>query len=267
MVIIVFLLLFPSASLSAGLGDLLGDKEIDDADRRETIERIEVIQDKLKLLQDKLRALERRKAAQKAAERAGELGSKLSATPSQVNWAPVDETTVDPGDYGLYTYLLFNGDNGDLAFIGPLEDFILTIETLPANDLPDSLANKFLVPVEKPQSMINLGRQPYDFKLNKVYLDRLGIGDDLPDGPVLVSMNAPLDPFGTDRAPDYLVVAMGKQPPERAARLAGIWHQQEKDSVISNNHPVATLFWQLIDGIGPVQVSRDDQAITVSLPQ
>jgi len=263
----LILLTIPALASAASLGDLFGKKEIDETERKETIERIQSIQEKLKLLQDKLRVLERRKAAKEAAERSEAASSKIPQTPVQVNWQPIDETTIDPGEYGLYTYLLFRGDLENSAAVGSLEDFILTIETLPERDVPAGLANQFLVPVEKPQSLVNLGRQPYDFKLNEAYLRRLEIQGKLPDGPVLVSLAAPLDPYGAETVPPYLAVALGRQEPQRAAELARIWHQQEKDAVTAASHPATELFWQLIEGSGPVQVARSQQRITATLPQ
>ena len=164
---------------------LFESKEMSAEEKQETVEKINEIQEKMKLLQEKLRALERRKASKQAAENAAKAGEKLTESPEYVNWLPIDETTVNPGEFGLYTYLLFNGDKEDIASVGPLEDFILTIETLPANEIPAVLANRFLVPVEKPQSIINLGRQPYDFKLNMAFLSRLVVPSDLPPEPVL----------------------------------------------------------------------------------
>lgn len=262
-----FLLAVPILCSAAGPNDLLGKKEVDEEERKQTIERIESIQEKLQLLQDKLRVLERRKAAKIAAERAQSAGGAISDTPVQVNWAAVDETTANIGEYGLYTYLLFNGNQQDQASIGLLEDFILTIETLPAHDIPEGLANRFLVPVEKPQSLVSLGRQPYDFKLNQAYLNRLGIKGVLPSGPVLVSLREPVDPYGVDQPPAYLAVALGHQAPQRNAELAGLWHRQEKASLINPSHPLADVFWPLIDGIGPVEVSSHKGKITVALPQ
>ncbi len=267
LLLIAFLWAIPVLCSAAGLNDLMGKKEVDEEERQQTIERIESIQEKLKLLQDKLRVLERRKAAKAAAERTQSAGGVISDTPVQVNWVPLDETTTDPGEYGLYTYLLFNGNPEDLSSIGLLEDFILTIETLPANDVPEGLANRFLVPVEKPQSLVSLGRQPYDFKLNQAYLNRLGISKMLPSGPVLVSMREPVDPYGIDRTPAYLAVALGHQAPQRSAELAGLWHRQEQGTLLNSFHPVADVFWPLIDGIGTVEVSSSDGKITVALPQ
>ena len=264
--IIIMLIALPTLTTAANLGDMFGKQEVDEAEREETIERIQSIQEKLELLQDKLRALERRKAAKEAALVAEDTKSVISATPIQVNWTPVDQTTTNPGEFGLYTYLLFNGDISNSAAIGALEDFILTIETLPGNDIPPVLANRFLVPVEEPQSLVNLGRQPYDFELNDTYRRRLGIQGDLPIGPILVSMREPIDPYATDDTPPYLAVSLGHQTPERSAALARTWNQQEKDAVTSAEHPVAELFWQVIDGAGPTQVQRSQQRITVSLP-
>jgi len=263
---ITFLFTLTTLANAATLGDLFGKQEVDEAEREETIERIQSIQEKLELLQDKLRALERRKAVKQAAQKAEETEGVISATPVQINWTPVEETTTDPGEFGMYTYLLFKGELSNNAAIGILEDFILTIETLPENDIPPVLANRFLVPVEKPQSLVNLGRQPYDFKLNETYLKRLGVPGDLPNGPILVSMREPIDPYADDDVPLYLAVSLGHQTPERAAELARTWNQQERDPVADAEHPVSKLFWQIIDGAGPTKVQRNQQRITVSLP-
>jgi hypothetical protein len=260
-------LLLTTIPAAAGLNDLFGKKEVDETERKETIERIDSIQEKLKLLQDKLRVLERRKAAKDAAKRADGAAGSIAAIPAQVNWQPVDETTTNPGEFGLYTYLLFKGELSDTSAIGILEDFILTIETLPEHDIPAGLANRFLVPVEKPQSMVNLGRQPYDFKLNEAYLRRLELQDSLPNGPILVSLRQPLDPYGLGEVPTFLAVSLGRQTPQRALELAKVWHKQEKDTVTVAGHPVSALFWELIDGAGPTQVARYQQRILVALPQ
>ena len=264
--IIIILFTLPALASAASLGDLFGKQEVDETEREETIERIQSIQEKLELLQDKLRALERRKAAKEAAQREAETKDVISATPVQINWTPVDETTTNPGEFGMYTYLLFKGELSNIAAIGILEDLILTIETLPANDIPPVLANRFLVPVEKPQSLVSLGRQPYDFKLNETYLKRLGVPGDLPNGPILVSMSEPIDPYADGDVPPYLAVSLGHQTPERAAELARTWNRQEKDPVADVEHPVSKLFWQIIDGAGPTRVQRNQQRITVSLP-
>lgn len=261
------LLLLTVIPATAGLNDLFGKKEIDEKERKETIERIDSIQEKLKLLQDKLRVLERRKAAEEAAQKAEAASASIPAIPIHINWQPVDETTTNPGDYGLYTYLLFKGESADISAVGSLEDFILTIETLPGNEIPERLANRFLVPVEKPQSMVNLGRQPYDFKLNEVYLRRLRLQENLPDGPLLVSTREPLDPYGLAEVPGYLAVSFGRQAPQRALELAKIWNRQEKDPVAAASHPTSALFWEVIDGAGPVRVTSNQQHILVTLPQ
>ena len=261
------LLLLTVVPSIAGLDDLFGKKELDETERKETIERIDSIQEKLKLLQDKLRVLERRKAATEEAKKAKGAAGALSATPVQVNWLPVDETITNPGEFGLYTYLLFKGKLADSSAVGTLEDFILTIETLPENDIPAGLANQFLVPVEKPQSMISLGRQPYDFKLNDVYLHRLELQDNLPDGPILVSMREPIDPYGQGDVPAFMAVSFGRQTPQRALDLAQIWHRQEKDAITGKGHPISDLFWALIDGTGPTLVTNYKQHILINLPQ
>lgn len=261
------ILLFFALPAFADLNDLFGTKELDDSERKETIERIDTIQEKLKLLQDKLRALERRKAAKESAQKAQQTAGTIASSPVNINWLPIDETITDPGDFGLYTYLLFKGEVSDSAAVGALEDFILTIETLPANDIPAGLANRFLVPVEKPQSTINLGRRPYDFKLNEAYLTRLALQDNLANGPILVSLRQPLDPYGSGDVPAFIAVSFGRQTPQRALSLAQVWHGQEKDAIVSKSHPVADLFWQIIDGAGPTQVARYQEHVLVALPQ
>lgn len=261
------LLLLLTAIPAAGLDDLFGKKELDETERKETIERIDSIQEKLKLLQDKLRVLERRKTAQEAAQKTDVSTGAISAVPVQINWQPIDESTTNPGEFGLYTYLLFKGELSDTSSVGTLEDFILTIETLPGNDIPASLANRFLVPVEKPQSIVSLGRQPYDFKLNETYLRRLGLQDNLPVGPILVSMRKPLDPYGSANQPGFLAVSLGRQTPQRALELAKIWHQQEIDALSGKEDMVSTLFWKIIEGAGPTQVTRYQQRTLIALPQ
>ena len=263
----VLILLLSVLPAFAGVNDLFGKKELDETERQETIERIDSIQEKLKLLQDKLRALERRKAAKTAAQKSEESAGVLSATPVQINWQPIDDSVTNPGEFGLYTYLLFKGDLSDSSAVGALEDFILTIETLPENDIPAGLANRFLVPVEKPQSTINLGRQPYDFKLNEAYLSRLALQDQLSNGPILVSLRQPLDPYGTGQSPAFLAVSFGRQSPQRALELAKIWQNQEKDAISNKSHPTSDLFWELIDGAGPTQVVRYQEHILLVLPQ
>lgn len=263
----VLILLITAMPTFAGINDLFGTKELDETERQETLERIDSIQEKLQLLQDKLRALERRKAAKIAAENSEQASTLLPATPLQINWQPIDNSVTNPGDFGLYTYLLFKGELSDTSAVGALEDFILTIETLPDNDIPAGLGNRFLVPVEKPQSMVNLGRQPYDFKLNQAYLSRLALQDQLSRGPILVSLREPLDPYGTDQVPAFLAVSFGRQNPQRALEIAKIWHHQEKDAISNKNHPISDLFWELIDGAGPTQVVRYQDHILLVLPQ
>ncbi len=261
------ILLLSAIPTFAGVNDLFGKKELDETERQETLERIDSIQEKLQLLQDKLRALERRKAAKIAAQNSEQASPLLPATPLQINWQPIDNSVTNPGDFGLYTYLLFKGDLSDTGAVGALEDFILTIETLPENDIPAGLANRFLVPVEKPQSTVNLGRQAYDFKLNEAYLSRLALQDQLSHGPILVSLREPLDPYATDQVPAFLAVSFGRQNPQRALEIAKIWHHQEKDAVNNQNHPTADLFWELIDGAGPTQLVRYQDHILLVLPQ
>ena len=262
---IVFFLLSPPLK-AATLGDLFGTKEIDEEERQETIERIQTIQEKLKVLQDKLKALERRKAAEDAARKQAEIEGPLQATPLQANWTPIDNTTPHPGDFGLYTYLLFQGDISNQAAVGILEDFILTIETLPDNDIPPRLGNRFLVPVEKPQSVVSLGRQPYDFKLSQTYLDRLGLGETFPPGPILVSSTQSIDPYGSGAMPLYLAVSLGQKPPEKTLAMAKVWNQQETEELNQPEQTVSSLFWQVIDGAGPTQVVRNQEQIIVTLP-
>ena len=261
------ILLLGALPTFAAVNDLFGKKELDETERQETLERIDSIQEKLQLLQDKLRVLERRKAAKSATQNSEQVSTLLPAKPVQINWQPIDNSVTNPGDFGLYTYLLFKGDLSDTGAVGALEDFILTIETLPENDIPASLANRFLVPVEKPQSTVNLGRQPYDFKLNQAYLSRLALQDQLSSGPILVSLHEPLDPYGTDRSPAFLAVSFGHQNPQRALELARIWHEQEKDAINNKNHPMSDLFWELIDGAGPTQVVRYQDHILLALAQ
>lgn len=261
---LVFCLLAATPSMAL-LDNLLGKPEVDETERRETIERIQGIQEKLQLLQEKLRALERRKAASKAAELAG--SGVIPAEPLHVNWAPVDETTTEPGDFGFYTYLLFQGEMNDLSAVGSLEDFILTIETLAANDIPATLGNRFLVPVEKPQSLVSLGRQPYDFKLNDAYLRRLGLSGAMANGPVLVTASQPIDPYGAGEVPAFLAVGFGRQLPQKALALAETWHRQEKPAIAPSDHPVSALFWMLLEGSGPVQVTRSGGQLLLTLPQ
>ncbi len=256
----------PVTTLAFELDDLLGKQELDETERQEAIERMQVIQEKLKLLQEKLKALERRKAARETTETGQAATAESVQAGGQVNWLPVDETATDPGEFGLYTYLLFSGSVTDTAAIGSLEDFILTIETLPASDRPPALSNRFLVPLETAQSIVALARRPYDFKLNAAYLRRLDLTGDLPLGPILISTSEPVDPFGNTKLPPFLAVSFGQQPPERAHELALLWHRQEVGTVEPAPEPVRTLFWEVIDGAGPVRVEHQHQRIMVTLP-
>lgn len=262
----LLLILSSAPSMAAG-SSLFGKQEINETERQETLERINSIQEKLKLLQDKLRVLERRKAAQSAEQAAEHTAGVLPSTPLQINWQGVDATDTNPGEFGLYSYLLFKGNVDDQTAVGTLEDFILTIETLPANDIPERLANIFLLPVEQSQSLIKLGRSPYDFKLNDAYLRRLELPDNLPTGPVLVSLRKPVDPYGTGAVPGYLAVSLGQQTAQRVQSLARIWHRQEKATTGEEVTPAAELFWALIEGAGPTQVVYNRQQALVVLPQ
>ncbi|MBW2477558.1 MAG: hypothetical protein JRE16_06860 [Deltaproteobacteria bacterium] len=241
-------------------------KELDEKERQETIERIEDVQNKLKLLQEKLKALERRKAAEQAAQRAATAGETIPQTPVQVNWLPIEDTVNYPGDFGIYTYLLFVGNSEDVSAVTALEELILTIETLPTNNNPESLSNRFLIPVEKPQSMVDLGRQPYDYKLNNAYLDRLQLRDSLPKGPILVSLQSPLDPYAAGDLPGFLAVSIGQQKPQKALQLAKVWHNQETGRLqAAEGHPMASLFWDLLAEAGSGQVTRFDQRLLMEL--
>ncbi len=231
-------------------------------ERKETIERIKDVQEKLKLLQDKLRVLEKRKAQEVATTMQSDGAPQPVA--GEINWQAVDQTSPDPGDFGLYTYLLFNGSETDSVALGSLEDLILTIETLPPSTEPAALGNRFLLPVEVPQSTVMLARRPYDFKLARTYLERLGLAG-LAAGPVLVSLDRPLDPYGTDPVPPYLAVSLGHQGPQRNLVLARTWHGYEKGALAADGHPLAGLFWQLVDGAGPTRVTRNAGELLVDL--
>lgn len=231
-------------------------------ERKETVERIRQVQDQLKLLQDKLRALEKRKAMEAAAKAAPE-GAPATVA-GEVNWQEIDQTTVKPGEFGLYTYVLFAGDETDSNALGSLEDLILTIETLPPASEPPVIGNRFLLPVEAQQSTVVLARRPYDFKLSRSYLERLGLGS-LPAGPVLVSLNEPLDPLALGMTPPFLAVALGRQEPRRTLALAKVWHGYEKAPASATGHPVADLFWQLLDGAGPTRVTRSGGTLLIDL--
>ena len=115
--------------------------------------------------------------------------------------------------------------------------------------------------------MVSLGRQPYDFKLNETYLRRLELQNNLPVGPILVSMREPLDPYGSTNLPAFMAVSLGRQTPQRALELAKIWHQQEKEALSGKEDLVSTLFWKIIEGAGPTQVTSSQQHTLIALPQ
>lgn len=231
-------------------------------ERKDTLERIREVQDKLKLLQDKLRVLEKRKAMEAAAKQ-GEAAAPR-AVAGEDNWQAVDQMHVNPGEFGVYTYLLFAGSETDSAALGSLEDLILTIETLPENPGPTAIGNRFLLPVEIQQSTVVLARRPYDFKLSRSYLERLGLSS-LPNGPVLVSLATPLDPFALEMAPPFLAVVLNRQDSQRNLALARVWHGYEKPALTAPGHPMADLFWQLLDGAGPTRVTRSGGRLLVDL--
>lgn len=256
-------LIIPSPSRALDLSSMFKSKPpLTEDERKDTVERIRQVQDQLKLLQDKLRALEKRKAMEAAAKAAPD--GTPAAVAGEVNWQEIDQTTVKPGEFGLYTYVLFAGDETDSNALGSLEDLILTIETLPPASEPPVIGNRFLLPVEPQQSTVILARRPYDFKLSRSYLERLGLGS-LPAGPVLVSLNEPLDPLALEMAPPFLAVALGRQEPRRGLALAKVWHGYEKAPMAAAGHPVADLFWQLLDGAGPTRVTRSGGALLIDL--
>lgn len=230
-------------------------------ERKETVERIREVQEKLQLLQDKLRVLEKRKAMETAAE---QTGADQQIAPGATNWLEVDKLHIDPGAFGIYTYLLFAGSEEDITNLGRLEDLILTIETLPPSSEPATITSRFLLPVEPQQSTVVLARRPYDFKLSRSYLERLGLKD-LPDGPVLVSLAEPLDPFGMEMTPPFLAVALGHLATQKTPSLLKTWHGYEKPSMTPTGHPMADLFWQLLDGAGPTRVIRTGGTLLIDL--
>jgi hypothetical protein len=251
----------PAAALD--LSEIFKTKPpLNEEERKETIERIKDVQEKLRLLQDKLRVLEKRKAQEAAFRTAS--GTALEPVAGEINWQAVDQTTTDPGEFGLYTYLLYNGSDSDSAALGGLEDLILTIETLPASQEPPAIGNRFLLPVEPSQSTVALARRPYDFKLSRTYLDRLGLTDFGP-GPVLVSLDQPLDPYGSGEVPAFLAVFIGEQSPQSHLALAKTWHGYEKSPLAADGHPLAELFWKLLDGRGPTRVSREGGRLLLDL--
>lgn len=253
----------PLPATALDLGSMFKSKPpLTEDERRETLERIREVQENLKLLQDKLRALEKRKALENATKAGG--GETPAPVAGEVNWQEIDQSTVKVGEFGLYTYLLFSGDSSDISTLGSLEDLILTIETLPPSSEPPAIGNRFLLPVEPRQSMVILARRPYDFKLSRTYLDRLGL-DNLPDGPVLVSLTEPLDPYGLDMLPPFVAVALGRQDPKRGLALAKVWHGYEKSPAIATGHPMADIFWQLLDGAGTTRVTRSGGKLLIDL--
>jgi len=232
-------------------------------ERQETLAQIREAQDQLMLLQYKLRTLDKRKAKDEAAAQRGK-GSQAQSGAGESNWQEVDQQHLKPGLAGVYTYLLYEGGENGAAVPDNLEDLILTIEKLPANADPPVIGNRFLLPVAPQQSMVVLARRPYDFKLSHAYLERLELGN-LPDGPVLVSLAEPLDPFGLEPVPPFLAVALGHQELRRSIALAKVWHGYEKSPLPSVGHPLNDLFWQLVDGAGPIRVTRNGSRLLINL--
>ena len=256
MAFFLIVLLLAGATQSMAL-DLFKKKPVNEKERVETIERIQDVQEKLKLLQDKLRALERRKAAKE--------GATDGAVASATNWQPVDEATVNPGEYGVYSYLLYSGGFDNPQGVGVLEDLILTIETLPETSVPASMGNRFLVPVEQPQSSINLGRQPYNYKLSSTYLKSLKL-DAFSSGPVLVAAAAPIDPYAIAEQPPVLVVNLAGLAPATAKQLLQRWHLYETSMIATSGHPMSDLFMTLLQDSGPTsaEVTTDRLLIDFS---
>ncbi|MCM2265211.1 MAG: hypothetical protein NDI73_08455 [Desulfuromonadales bacterium] len=262
LVVILLTSVLPTPVLGLDLTQIFTPKPLPAGDeRKETIERIRETQDRLRLLQDKLRSLEKRRALEAAAQ-AGVVESETAAGES--NWQAIDQATLKPGEFGLYTYLLYAGNGSDRAAREAMEDLILTIEALPENPEPAIIGNRFLVPTTALQSTVILARRPYDFKLSRSYLERLGLTG-LPDGPVLVSLNEPLDPFGRDMAPPFLAVALGRQDPQWSLMLSRVWHGYEKSPLPATGHPLADLFWQLVDGTGSTNITRNGGKLLIDL--
>lgn len=232
-------------------------------EREETIVQIREAQDQLMLLQYKLRTLEKQKVQKEAAGRQGKAPQAQSGT-GESNLQEVDQQHLNPGLAGVYTYLLYNGEETDTATPENLEDLILAIEKLPENTDPPVIGNRFLRPVIAQQSLVVLARRPYDFKLARTYLERLGLGS-LPDGPVLVSLTEPLDPYGKEMLPPFLAVALGNHELRRSIALAKVWHGYEKPPLPSTGHPLNDLFWQLVDGAGPIRVIRNGSRLLIDL--
>lgn len=249
-------LLFPAAPAEAVLG-LFEDQVVTEEDRAETVERIQDVQEKLKLLQEKLRVLEQRKAA----EETGETGVAVGKS-QEVNWQEVNETLIDPGPFGVYTYLLFAGDPEDRQAVGTLEDVILTIETLAKSQVPTTLRNRFLVPLEQPMSSVDLGRQPYDFDLSQAYLHRFGLTD-AGTGPLLISSPDPVDPYATGELPPSLTVFPGQRTSTSLQSLLQNWHQYEQIPSHVGIHPLGDLFLALLKNAGPTQVNHADERLVI----
>lgn len=258
--IVLATLIFTCTGTALAVPTLFENKSGTEQEQVETRERIQDIQEKLKLLQEKLQVLERRKAAQQT-ETDETLGPDV---PSAANWQPIDETVVNPGEFGVYTYLLFVGDLEDTTAVGALEDLLLTIETLPlAEETPTKLGNRFLVPVELPQSAVRLGRGPYDFKLSEAYLRRFGLEFDR-KGPVLVSSAKPVDPYGSDTLPEFMVVNPGLLGPQQIRLLLNNWHRHETSVVNSNAHALAGLLVDLLHDTGPALVERSESRLRLN---
>jgi hypothetical protein len=232
-------------------------------ERQATIEQIRETQDQLMLLQYKLRTLEKQKAQKEAATHQGKAPQTQYGT-GESNWQEIDQSHTKPGVSGIYTYLLYSSEENDTATNRNLEELILTIEKLPVNADPPAIGNRFLRPVVPQQSMVVMARRPYDFKLASTYLERLGLSE-LPDGPVLVSLPEPLDPHGKEPVPPFIAVAFGDQELRRSLALTKVWHGYEKPPLPTADHPLADLFWQLVDGAGPTQVTRNGNRLLIDL--
>ncbi|NJC87610.1 MAG: hypothetical protein FIB02_03620 [Desulfuromonas sp.] len=263
--LLIFILLasiLPAQAMGLDFGGIFAPKPPPAADeRKETGERIREAQEQLQLLQDKLRALNKRRAAETAAQ-PGAIANATGA--GETNWQAIDQANLNPGELGLYTYLLYAGDGTKPSVREELEELLLTIEALPERTEPASIGNRFLVPIAPRQTTVILARRPYDFKLSRTCLERLGLTG-LPDGPVLVSLNEPLDPFRRDMAPPFLAVALGRQDPQWSLVLFRIWHGYEKSPLPATGHPLADLFWQLIDGTGSTNITRNGGKLLIDL--
>ena len=226
-------------------------------ERQATIAQIRETQEQLMLLQYKLRSMEIEKAQKGKAQQA-QTGT------GENNLQEVDQLHIKPAVSGIYTYLLFYGEENDAATQGSLEDLIRTIEKLPANANPPAIGNRFVLPVVTQQPPGVLSRRPYDFKLARTYLERLGLNN-LPNGPVLVSLDEPLDPHGQEMAPAFLAVAIGQHELRRNQALIKVWHGYEKPPLSMAEHPMDDLFWQLVDGAGPTRVICNGSRLVIDL--